>query len=211
MNYISWAYIDDAVHRFKNFLQDVEVKTDTYHVIFSLGTVISIDININKEFTGFDGSFMEEWPKEKINPNVDINDIFEYCVNKYRVQADSVSNDNKKALNCAYYALINDGYVNTDDVYCVPMEKPPMEKPPMEKPPMEKPPMEKPPIKTEDILTEDILWGVLWEKRNPNIYNLSIGCDYNLIIYTAIEFRKYDYMFPCVYAIITPDLKILRL
>jgi hypothetical protein len=192
--YVSWVHIEDAIERFIWFLQDISVKdiSNTYHIVFGCGTVVRVLLN-DKEFKGYDGSFMEEWPLERIKDDAaTIDEIFSDCKTEWYIQSrilDEIDANASKAIRCAYETFIKDGFPlpgQSSARVCVPME-----------------------------LSDqtELLWGIIWEKRNYKVYNLIIGSDENIqqMTNTAGELRRLDFMFPSVYAVITPQMKVYML
>ena len=212
--YVTWIPICDAIEKLIKFLQDVHsdaISTtssvthdilSTYHVIFGCGTVVRV-ILTDEEFKGYDGSFMEEWPIERIE-NAEtsiIDEIFSDCIIEWKIQSqilEEIDVNASKAIRCAYETFIKDGFPRLGECsarVCVPMEC-----------------SENTSKDTNENISKstNTLWGVMWKKRTYKIYNLVLGSieDIQQMTSTGGELRRLDYMFPSVYAVISPQLKV---
>lgn len=183
INYINKQTMDDIcniVDKFICFLRTASVYGGytDWHVIFQSGTVIRFDLNSGIEFTNFDENTYDK--------DIICREIVENNIIVYQLQKDILPDDFGKALRIAYNILLSDGceniYTDFTDLISIPCEN----------------------IDTVDM----ILWITKWIKSDERISNLSIANDYTQAQKSAINCRLFDYIFPKVFAVISPNLDI---
>jgi hypothetical protein len=182
VDYIEWVDFHRAVNSFVNFLNLADAF-NSYHVIFSMGTIVRIDRDeSNTEFIGYTGEYVEDYPIYRIS--IDLDEIIADNIAVWESQKDVPVYG--RFIRSGYHSLISNGYVTaTTDKVPVPCQDP--------------------------SAHDDILWNVLWPELSPNVTNLVISSSDDPVSAAVIgaELRRYDYMFPNVRALITPDLDII--
>ncbi len=183
---VSWTEFDKALNKFINFLSDVGKNNPIldWHVIFSMGTVTRFDPTECDEFIGYTGEYVLNYPLNRIK-DIEIDEIITHNVLIWNEQKNT-SGEIGTSINCAYEILINDGYpypgTKQSDRYAIPCEKP----------------------------EKEFLWNINWLNCDTRITNLSLADNHNNAVALGGEFRRLDYMFPKVLAVITPNLNIYR-
>lgn len=196
----SWDEIDIAFAMFYQFLADLSIETNhgriqpVYHVVFSFGTVIRIDVNTlnalntHKLPRTLTPEYMESWPIERLS-DMTTAEVYKNAVCTYETQI-CLEGEEGLALWLAFDALIHHGY---------------------------------PTIFESPVVSHA---GCDGDPPTANLYSVEfsngIDCTSNLvtddmtnpdaIVYAhiAADLRQLDYMFPCVYAVITPKNEIIK-
>lgn len=204
----SWDEIDIAFALFYQFLTDlpscveldnahgaVDNNPKIYHVVFSFGTVIRIDaanVSIhNIKEVNLTPEYMESWPVHLLS-DMTADEVYKNASSVYDTQI-CLDGEEGMALKLAFDILIQHGYPN---------------------------------IFKSPLVSHA---GCDGEPPTINLYSVEfsngIECTSNLVIdnikpdhcddaiiyvHMAVELRRLDYMFPCVYAVITPKNEIIK-
>lgn len=191
--YVSWKEFDRALNTFHDFLKFATLAGGPlrdYHVIFRMGTVARLSLEL-PEFTEYTGEYVENYPAHRI-PDDELGNIIKHNIHTWELQRNVLSGDVGRAVKIAYKLLIDDKYPypggDGSDRFPVPCQNP-------------------------DVVMQnnEILWNLIWPRGCDKLSNLILAAEPGAAVQLGGEFRRYDYMFPKVRAIITPDLTIISL
>ncbi len=182
-----WVDIDEAFEIFIKFLTDScrrkESPDINWHVVFSCGSVVRLNLS-DEPFEGYaDSSY--NFPSHRLIEDAKEEDFIAENERIWNTQKREVGLPGK-ALRIAFKQFIDDGYPypggQPADRIAFPMSE-----------------------------GEVKLWMITWYNRNTLIYNLILETDMIKACYLGGDLRKHDYIQPKVYAIVSPDLTVVKL
>lgn len=186
-----WGLFEKALEKFMIFLEKAAEfgELSDWHIIFSMGTVIRLNPNLQTQFGGFDSEYIENFPVHRLADKNDLSDIIRQ--NKETFEQNMkffTDNTTQNIISSAYHSLLAAGYPYPGTEMS-----------------------DRVPVLLENVqnVQNDLLWSVLWPHNNEQITNLAVGdCAQNMIV-TSGECRRLDFMFPKIAAIIKPDLTLI--